>query len=169
MISILGAMLVSSVLLTSPENEIIEYQNTIIEQLDEPGKTLFSDDEFKEEFFKVCEEYDKDPELIISMMKSESTYNPDADNGTCIGLMQINPKWHKDRMERLNVTDLKDPISNVKVGVDYLSELSENRSIKYALMCYNMGFTTAKEYLSKKGYSYYANSIVEYAETLKED
>ena len=38
------------------------------------------------------------------------------------GLMQIQPKWHEDRMRRLGVTDLLDPEQNVRVGADLLSE-----------------------------------------------
>ncbi len=168
MFKLVSVVLLSSIYIASPTKEAnMLPEEYIIEQLDESGQELFSDEEFKTEFFNICKENEAEPELIISMIKSESTYNPEADNGTCVGLMQINPKWHKDRMERLGVTDLSDPIQNVKVGVDYLMELRSTRTTEYALMVYNMGYKNAKEHFKTKGYSYYATSIVAYANELK--
>lgn len=63
------------------------------------------------------------PELIQAVIETESTYKPDATNGDCIGLMQVCRKYNADRMEKLGVTDLYDPYSNILVGTDYLAEL----------------------------------------------
>lgn len=146
--------------------ELAEEYNPVFEILPKEGKELFKDEEFRLEFLAICNEYNIPPELVISVIKKESSFDPEADNGKCVGLMQINEKWHKDRMDQLGITDLMDPLQNIKVGVDYLAELKENREIKYALMIYNMGFKKAKERLEEKGYSSYANTIVEYAEEL---
>lgn len=63
------------------------------------------------------------PEFLQAMAFRESSYNPYAKNGDCIGLMQVSQKWHKDRMNRLGVDNLYDPYGNMLVAADYLSEL----------------------------------------------
>lgn len=137
------------------------------DEISEEGRKLLSDETFRTEFLEICYEYDEFPENVLAVIYTESRFDPEADNGICIGMMQINEKWHEERMEKLGVTDLTDPISNIKVGVDYLAELQDGRSLKYALMIYNMGFTKAREALNEYGYSKYANSISEYAENIR--
>lgn len=65
------------------------------------------------------------PEVLMSMAFEESRFNPDvvSKNGKYIGLLQINPRWQGERMERLGVTDLKDARSNMMVAADYLKTL----------------------------------------------
>jgi len=61
----------------------------------------------------------------MAMIEKESSGRPDVESGGCKGLMQISDRWHKDRMERLGVTDIYDPDGNIHVGTDYLAELFE--------------------------------------------
>ncbi len=83
-------------------------------------------------------QYDMCPEMIQAACFKESSFNPDAENGNCVGIMQVNPAWHTDRMKRLGVTDLYDTKSNMLVGVDYLHELIvEHEDVSVALMEYN--------------------------------
>lgn len=82
--------------------------------------------------------YNMCPELIQSVCFKESSFNPRVENGGCIGIMQVDPDWHRDRMDRLGVTDLYDIRSNMLTGVDYLHELIEQyEDISVALMKYN--------------------------------
>ena len=100
------------------------------------------DDEVQEHVFSLCEEKGIDPEIVFAMIWRESRYQADVigDNGKSFGLMQVQERLHKDRMERLGVTDLLDPIQNVTVGIDYLSELySKYGDIAQALVAYNSG------------------------------
>ena len=84
------------------------------------------------ELYGIC------PEVIQATCFKESSFNPDAENGNCVGIMQVNPAWHTDRMKRLGVTDLYDTKSNMLVGVDYLHELIvEHEDVSVALMEYN--------------------------------
>ena len=54
--------------------------------------------------------------------------------------MQIQPKWHGERMARLGVTDLMDPYQNVLTGCDILAEkLAEYGNLHDALSAYNAG------------------------------
>lgn len=109
-----------------------------------------------------------DSKLVKSVIFYESTYNPDCKTGSCLGLMQISTKWHKERMARLGVTNLYDPYGNILVGVDYLSELqTKNKNISLTLMMYNMSHSKARE-LSRKGIqSKYAKSVLKRAGEIK--
>lgn len=83
-------------------------------------------------------QYNICPETIQSVCFKESSFDPRAENDGCIGIMQVNPDWHRDRMDRLGVTDLYDVRGNMLVGVDYLHELIvQYEDISVALMKYN--------------------------------
>lgn len=98
-----------------------------------------------------------DPAIILAMIDRESDFDPAnmGDNGQAYGLLQIWPKWHSERMERLGCTDLLDPYQNVTVGLDYLAELLDKYGdIGKALTAYNQG--------SFKGtVTQYAKSVME--------
>ena len=121
----------------------------------------------------LCEEYHIDPAIIVAMCKKESTYNARAvgDGGNSLGLMQIQPRWHKDRMKRLGCTNLKDAYQNVTVGIDFVGELLEkHEDVEKALMAYNAGESGARKNWWKRGiYSNkYSRAVLEIAEELKE-
>lgn len=82
------------------------------------------------------------PEIIVAMIKRESNYKADTigDKGNSFGLMQIQVRWHYQRMLKLGCTNLLDPYQNVTVGIDYLAELLEKYGdIGKALTAYNQG------------------------------
>ena len=90
---------------------------------------------------------DIDPFLIFAVAERESGLNPNAvgDNGASIGLMQIQPRWSRERMKRLGVADLKEPRGCVKVAIDILMEYKEKDSdLYFVLMAYNGGVAYAK-------------------------
>ena len=84
-------------------------------------------EELQDHIFALCETYGIAPAIIISMIDQESQYDASVvgDDGESTGLMQIQRKWHEERMARLGATDLLDPFQNVAVGVDYLAEIKE--------------------------------------------
>lgn len=83
-------------------------------------------------------QYNMCPELIQALCFKESSFNPRAENGGCVGIMQVDPACHKGRMERLGVADLSDIRGNMLVAVDYLSELeAQYEDISIVLMIYN--------------------------------
>lgn len=101
--------------------------------------------EVQECIITECGKYNIPPEIVVTMIERESRYNPNAigDNGNSFGLMQIQPRWHKKRMEKLGCTDLLNPVQNVKVGIDYLGELyNRYGDIAKALTAYNTGSYT---------------------------
>lgn len=111
--------------------------------------------ELQELVWTACEETGCPYELALAVIFRESTYrNVNGDNGNSIGYMQIQPRWHQERMERLGVTDLSDPLSNFRVGCDLLAELIEKYgSVESALTCYNTG---------RPGTSGYADRVLAY-------
>lgn len=118
---------------------------------------------------EIGKEYSICPELLMAMIEIESSGREDAVNGNCIGLLQINEQWHRERMKRLGVTDLKDGYSNIKVGADYLAELFlENEGDLYlVLMKYNMLHDKAEEFTAQGIYSEYSLEVARRAEELE--
>lgn len=113
--------------------------------------------EIKELSEKIGQEYNICPELLQSMAWQESRFQPDAENAGCKGLMQINDKWHKERIARLGVTDIYNPEANMRVAADYLSELfKEYEDVGTVLMVYH-GESGA---VDKIELSYYADAIL---------
>ena len=87
---------------------------------------------------KYGEEYGICPELLMAIIERESSGEQFAENGNCKGLMQISVNWHKDRMERLGVSDIFETNGNIHVGADYLSELFEKHGkVATVLMVYH--------------------------------
>lgn len=111
----------------------------------------------------ICDGYSNvTPELIQSVIMSESSYDPNAKNGDYVGLMQVGQRWHRERASNLGVEDLYDPYGNILVGVDYLDELiaSTNGDCALALMIYNMGYKKAYQLYSSGHISSYASTIL---------
>jgi hypothetical protein len=117
---------------------------------------------------EIAPKYNIEPELIMSMIVSESDYDPNATTGKCLGLMQVSTRWHGDRAKRLGVDDFYDPYSNILLGVDYLSELfAEYKDTRLVLMMYNMDHKRALDRFENGQISNYAKTIIERAENLK--
>jgi len=130
------------------------------------------DIELQNYVIQLCEEYHIDPALVFAMIERESNYDPAStgDDGDAHGLMQIQPRWHQERMERLGCSDMYDPYENVTVGIDLMAELlGEYETAEMALMVYNGGPTGANTYwFSKEIYSNdYSRTVLTIAERLK--
>lgn len=94
----------------------------------------------------VCSNYlNIDPLLVMGIIQVESEFNPECYYGGCYGLMQVNKSQHLSRIDKLNASDLYNPESNIRVGVDIFSEClrQANGNVIYALMIYNEGYNSA--------------------------
>lgn len=112
----------------------------------------------------LCKQYGVRYSLIVAMIERESGYTYDCigDDGQSMGYMQIWQSAHTDRMERLGVTDLTNPYQNIRVGVDFISEMIEKYgTMQDALTAYNYGEKGANTYMWSKGVYVY-----EYNETI---
>lgn len=159
---------VHEIVIEAPKVETVEV--TIINAVRIDARETYISEEYQRYCFEIAEKYDICPELLISMIERESNGRKDVSNSAGdSGLLQVNPKWHRDRMERLGVTDLYDPYSNILVAADYLAELLEQNGDMYlALMKYNMVHDTAERMYKNGKYSEYAIAVSERAKELQE-
>ena len=149
---------------------IIAFALSLVVQVVSAGKEI--DTYIAEEYQQYCVEignmYGICPELLMAIIESESSGNPNAQNGNCKGLMQVSGKWHKDRMKKLGVADICDPYGNILVATDYLMELAEKyEDIGMVLMVYN-GDSNSKDYWNgNANLSKYAEKILSRSEVLE--
>ena len=91
----------------------------------------------------VCAARDVDVRVVLAIIEVESEFDERAVGDSCqsYGLMQVQPRWHGERMLRLGATDLLDGVQNVLVGIDYLDELLDRYGGDYykAVTAYNKG------------------------------
>lgn len=125
--------------------------------------------------WSLCEERGINYYVVVALIERESRYKWDAsgDNENSKGYMQIYEKWHKDRMEAEGVTDLYNPYGNIRVGLNFLQELTgggANADYHYVLMSYNMGESRAKE-LFEMGIctSDYSTTILQRAQEIQQE
>lgn len=127
-------------------------------------------EELQMHIFYECDGYNIAPSIIIAWIEHESDFNASAigDNGNSFGLMQIQPKWHQERMQRLGCTDLLDPYQNVTVGINIVAELKDkNPDLYWVLMAYNGGEDYATRKIKAEDYSDYAVEITQRASELE--
>lgn len=141
-------VLASGFLLAEPQIEAYAMEEAEVQELSE----------------QVGEEYSLCPEFLQAIAWHESRYDETAESDGCIGLMQVSERWHRKRMARLQVTDLKDSESNIRVAADYLAELfAHYEDIGMVLMVYS-GDSSADRYaMTGEDLSEYAQEIMEYA------
>ena len=118
----------------------------------------------------LCEEANISAALVIAVIERESNFNASAvgDSGNSLGLMQIQPRWHQERMNRLGCSDLLNPYENVAVGIDILAGLfAEYEDLAFVLMAYNGGTNYAMNMIQNSKVSDYAISVEARAEELE--
>ena len=127
------------------------------------------DEDVQELLYRVCEELGVPYELALAILQQETDFrNIVGDGGESFGYMQVQPRWHGDRMERNGVTDLMDPYGNFLVGCDYLAELiGKDRGLEWALMAYNGGPSYANKMAKAGKISQYAKNVLNYMNELK--
>lgn len=157
-----------------PPEEVVE-EIEVVEpaEPETPAVTYYDvplDYAVQDHIFAICEEYSVDPALIVAMIERESTFRIDAvgDSGRSLGLMQIQPRWNAERMNRLGCLDLLDPYQNVTVGVDIVAGyLDDGYSLEWTLMAYNGGPSYANNWYSQGVISDYAREIISRSASLE--
>ena len=141
---------------------------TVPMQVLSANRTVMSEEQVLQIAEEIGGKYNICPEFLTAIAFRESRYNPNAEYDGCSGLMQVSPKWHVDRMERLDVSDLRDPYGNMLVASDYLLELFEQYGDPgMVLQVYN-GDSNADEYwIGDSGMSEYATNIIKMSEELE--
>ncbi|MCX7793958.1 MAG: transglycosylase SLT domain-containing protein [Thermodesulfovibrionales bacterium] len=110
---------------------------------------------------KISRIHSIDPYLLLSIMREESRYNPDAISPAgAVGLMQIMP-YTAERLLRTGAVKnnrnsnqlLYDPEFNIQLGALYLRKLLDQyKEIPVAIAAYNAGEAVVDSWL-KNGYS----------------
>lgn len=99
--------------------------------------------------------YGMDPLLLTSVIKHESNFNPLAIGMVGeIGLMQIRPttaKWLNDEFKIVKQVNLKNPVTNIKIGAYFLNKLRNkfDQNGRHYLSAYNMGATKLRKKLKE--------------------
>lgn len=146
-----------------PEVTVVEIEVVYVEPVELYDVPLDAD--LQKFIIGKAEEIGIDPAVIFAMARKESTYDPGAigDNGDSLGLLQIQPKWNMERMERLGCLDLLDPYQNATVAVDLMGELMNRYGdVPVALTVYNWGHWPG--YVTE-----YAQTVMQYAEELNDE
>lgn len=146
------------------ENEIQEYV------LDKPYE-VSEPQNFMDYIYEVSALYDFPAEIVIAVIEKESRFTLDiGSNNGYAGPMQLSEYYNSARAAKLGVTNLADPYGNVLVGVNLLDELFEKyKDPALALMVYNGGEAYAYQNYNNGVITQYASSILQRANSLKED
>ena len=116
---------------------------------------FFYQKEYNQYVEKYSDEYGVDENLIYSIIRNESRFNPDAvSSSDAKGLMQIMDSTVKDIANGIDeleydFLDVFDPETNIHLGVDYFSELLKkyNYVIPLAVAAYNAGFGNVDKWI----------------------
>lgn len=102
-----------------------------------------------------AEEYNVDPLLILSVIRVESDFKPEAQSHmNAIGLMQLVPEtaeWISNKMGiEFDESMLKDPKQNIELGTYYLSYLMNHfGDIDLAVVAYNGGMGNVQKWIDE--------------------
>jgi soluble lytic murein transglycosylase len=117
----------------------------------------------------ICQKYGIDPLLILSVMREESMFNPDAKSiAGAVGLMQLIPKtalWLDSNLQLgiKNTSQIFEIKNNISLGTYYLSILmKEFGSNAYVIAAYNAGEERVRKWSQKGNYK----SIDEFIEDI---
>ncbi|ABR49262.1 Lytic transglycosylase, catalytic [Alkaliphilus metalliredigens QYMF] len=116
---------------------------------------------YQELIEKHADHYGVDPHLVVSIMRNESRFNPEAiSRADAKGLMQIAPitgQWASERLEIENYTEemLFEPDLNIQMGTWYLNILHKEFDDKLELIvaAYNAGNGNVTKWLGNPEYS----------------
>jgi soluble lytic murein transglycosylase-like protein len=107
------------------------------------------------------------PQLIHSVIKVESNYNPNAVSSKgAQGLMQLIPATAR----RFGVSDVFNPVENIQGGAKYLKYLLDlfNNDYRLALAAYNAGEAAVAKYGDVPPYPETRNYLVQVGKRLEE-
>lgn len=109
----------------------------------------------------IASRYGLDFELVLSVCCVESKFNVNANSGSSVGIMQVQPTWWEDTFAKLGCTDWYDLADNVEMGCYILNYYYSNYGeTSRVLSAYNTGNPNAN--------NGYANLVLKTKEGLKE-
>ena len=97
-------------------------------------------------------EKDVDPIIILSLIRQESAFNPQAISRVgARGLMQLMPSTAKSMEKKVKNFQLKNPQLNLRLGIRYFKKLLHkyNGNLIYTLAAYNAGESRIENWKKK--------------------
>lgn len=145
--------------------------DTSVVEISPPRIDCRLDDATQQMILERCEELDLDFAFVMAVIFRESSFRPNADSGSSVGLMQINRVNHDWLSKELGITDFFDPEQNVKAGTYMLRLLFEKyEDAGMVLMAYNMGESGARKLWNKGVYTTdYAESVFQQADIYNQE
>ena len=128
----------------------VEYEEPLLDPLCEdsylmPGHPLSLENQML--LYGACLEFQVDYALALAVVEQETNFkNIMGDGGDSYGYMQVQIKWHKDRMAELGVADLMDPEGNFRVACNFLRECIDKYGLEKGLGYYNSGKAAVTSY-----------------------
>lgn len=117
-------------------------------------KTVLAETPKQKDYIEeTAESYGISPKLVKAIIKVESGGDANAvgDDGNSLGLMQIQPRYHAQRLKEGE--SLLDPKVNVRVGCEILSEImAKYDTLDEALTVYNAGYDTGDRSYANRVY-----------------
>ena len=105
------------------------------------------DYQLQADLYGACKEFQVEYELALAVVEQETSYkNLIGDDGESAGYMQVQKKWHQERMALLGVDDLMDPEGNFRVGCHFLKECIDKYGVEKGLGYYNSGKAQVTDY-----------------------
>jgi hypothetical protein len=161
--------------MTAEEAEIYFFILRLSESINQPNARKLA-----KLIVKECSNYDNlDPYLILAVIQVESEFSPKAlSKRGAIGLMQVMPGTAEYIAKEMGVDyngkkTLYDPFVNVKLGIHYLSLLTDRYdSTENALDAYNYGpsnFEKAQASDTDRKPSRYAKKVMNFKNYLEEE
>lgn len=155
----------------SEETTSLVEEETSVVEIQPPRINCRLDDVTQQMIVERCEELDLDFAFVMAVIFKESSFRPNADSGSSVGLMQINRINHDWLSKELGITDFFDPEQNVKAGTYMLRLLFEKyEDAGMVLMAYNMGESGARKLWNKGVYTTdYAESVFQQADIYNQE
>lgn len=139
--------------LTKRENPLEKKQWKALRQTSTYWKSLFPFP-YQEQILKYARQEEINPLLVLSVMRKESTFNPEIDSVVgAVGLMQIVPptaEWVAGNIQ-LQDYSLTNPEDNIKIGTWYLKHNHQryDDSSLLAVASYNAGTGNVNGWLTR--------------------
>lgn len=114
---------------------------------------LASSEQVVQAAYAAADEVGLDPLLLLAVAAVESSFNPLAESVMgAKGLMQIIPKWHREKLESLGGDEaLFDPEANILLGARILKEyVHRTGTLQAGLQFYNGAFLDPSAQYARK-------------------
>ena len=108
--------------------------------------------DYKDEIILLSQKYNVSPYLICATIFVESGWDSDVVSSKgAVGLMQLMPSTAKYVADIYDISceDLTSPLTNIHLGIAYLSYLGKKFDTNWTIVAYNAGETIVSSWIDK--------------------